>query len=61
MTGRFQPCPHCNVPLAYLEGAEGGSMTPRCPRCGTVVKVSRSTFLMTDNSRPSRAPDVARK
>lgn len=52
-TAWFAPCPHCSVPLSYLEGAAGSSMTPKCPRCQTVVSVSRSTFLMADHSRPS--------
>jgi hypothetical protein len=56
----FAPCPHCNAPLSYLEGAAGSSMTPKCPRCHEVVSVSRATFLMADHSRPS-APAPARK
>lgn len=52
-TAWFGPCPHCNASLSYLEGAAGSSMTPKCPRCQTVVTVSRSTFLMADHSRPS--------
>jgi hypothetical protein len=50
---RFSPCPHCNAPLSYLEGANGSSLTPKCPRCRNVVAVTRATFLMADNSRPS--------
>lgn len=54
---RFLPCPHCDAPLSYLEGAAGSSMTPKCPRCQEVVSVPRATFLMADNSRPSeKAP-----
>jgi hypothetical protein len=55
MTGRFEPCPHCARPLAFLEGAAGASMNPKCPSCGAVVSVSRSTFLMADHSRPAGA------
>ncbi len=50
---RFGPCPHCQAPLSYLEGVSGSTLTPRCPRCHTVVSVTRATFLMADNSRPS--------
>jgi phage FluMu protein Com len=56
MIGRFLPCPHCQAPLAYLEGAESSSMTPKCPRCNHTVSVSRATFLMADNSRPVMRP-----
>ena len=52
-TAWFAPCPHCNAPLSYLEGAAGSSMTPKCPRCHEVVSVTRATFLMADHSRPS--------
>ena len=56
---RFLPCPHCNAPLSYLEGAAGSSMTPKCPRCHVLVSVTRSTFLMADYSRPSaKVPGV---
>ena len=48
----FGPCPHCNAPLSYLEGAAGSTMTPECPRCRAVVAVQRATFLMADHSRP---------
>ena len=48
----FGPCPHCNAPLSYLEGAAGSTMTPECPRCHAVVAVRRATFLMADHSRP---------
>ena len=50
---RFGPCPHCNTRLSYLEGVSGSTLTPTCPRCHGVVNVSRATFLMADNSRPS--------
>ena len=50
---RFAPCPHCNTRLSYLEGVSGSTLTPKCPRCHGVVSVSRATFLMADNSRPS--------
>ena len=53
----FSACPHCNVPLVYLEGAASGSMNPKCPRCRAEVSVSRATFLMADHWRPSmKAP-----
>lgn len=52
----FGPCPHCNRALSYLEGVTGSTMTPKCPRCGVVVTVSRATFLMADHSRPSPKP-----
>ena len=51
-TGRFEPCPHCDAALSYLEGVTGSTMTPKCPRCGNLVTVDRATFLMADNSRP---------
>jgi hypothetical protein len=54
-TGRFEPCPHCDCALSYLEGVTGSTMTPKCPRCGKVVAVDRATFLMADNSRPRLA------
>jgi hypothetical protein len=47
----FAPCPHCHVPLSYLESVSGSRMDPECPRCHKVVTVSRATFLMVDNSR----------
>jgi hypothetical protein len=48
----FSPCPHCNAPLCYLEGAASSTMTSECPRCHAVVAVRRATFLMADHSRP---------
>jgi hypothetical protein len=54
-SGWFGPCPHCNTALSYLEGVTGSTMSPVCPRCHTVVTVSRATFLMADHSRPSAA------
>jgi hypothetical protein len=48
----FAPCPHCDAPLAYLEGAAGSTMSPECPRCHAVVAVQRAAFLMADHSRP---------
>jgi len=30
---RFEPCPHCQAPLSYLEGVAGSKMDPQCPRC----------------------------
>ena len=53
----FGPCPHCQAALSYLEGAEGSTMSPRCPRCHEVVTVARATFLMADTSRALSAPD----
>jgi phage FluMu protein Com len=57
----FSPCPHCNAPLVYLEGAAGSSMNPKCPRCKVEVAVSRATFLMADHSRPSAKSPAAVK
>jgi phage FluMu protein Com len=58
-TARFRPCPHCNAPLVYLEGAAGSSMEPKCPRCKVQVSVSRATFLMADYSQPAaKAPAI---
>jgi phage FluMu protein Com len=57
----FSPCPHCNAPLAYLEGAAGSSMNPKCPRCKVEVSVSRATFLMADHSRPAAKARAAAK
>jgi hypothetical protein len=51
---RFGPCPHCQTPLAYLEGASGSTATPRCPRCHQIVAVPRATFLMPDHSWSGR-------
>jgi phage FluMu protein Com len=59
-TAWFGPCPHCNAPLSYLEGAAGSSMSPKCPRCQAVVTVTRATFLMADHSRPSAAAPAAK-
>ena len=50
---RFAPGPHCGAPLSYLEGASGGTLTPKCPRCQAEVTVPRATLLMADHSRPS--------
>lgn len=47
----FGPCPHCNSALSYLEGVNGSTMNPSCPRCKVAVKVDRATFLMADYSR----------
>jgi len=52
-TAWFGPCPHCNMPLSYLQGVSGSTMTPKCPRCRELVAVTRATWLMADNSRPS--------
>jgi hypothetical protein len=54
----FGPCPHCNALLSFLQGVAGSSMRPQCPRCHEVVAVTRATFLMRDNSRPSPAPKI---
>jgi hypothetical protein len=51
---RFGPCPHCQTPLAYLEGVSGSTANPQCPRCHQVVKVPHATFLMPDNSWSGR-------
>jgi hypothetical protein len=58
-SARFDPCPHCKTPLAYLEGVSGSSLNPKCPRCLTAVSVTRATFLMADHSRPP-VPDDAK-
>lgn len=58
-TAWFGPCPHCNIPLSYLQGVTGSTMTPKCPRCRELVTVTRATFLMADHSRP--APPRPRK
>lgn len=55
-TAWFGPCPHCTARLSYLEGVSGSSMTPKCPRCGKTVSVTRATFLMADHSRPAPKP-----
>jgi len=60
-TAWFGPCPHCNASLSYLEGVAGSSMSPLCPRCKSVVTVSRATFLMADNSRPTAKAPLAIK
>lgn len=52
-TASFAPCPHCRTRLSYLHGASGSTMTPKCPSCRKVVEVTRATFLMVDNSRPT--------
>lgn len=52
----FGPCPHCGAPLSFLEGVAGSKMNPPCPRCHRAVPVTRSTFLMADNSRPGWVP-----
>ena len=59
---KFQPCPHCQTPLSYLESVQGSKMNPQCPRCHKIVTVSRPTFLMADYSRPAagtKKPNVA--
>ncbi len=53
-TAWFGPCPHCRTALSYLQGVTGSTMTPKCPRCRQLVEVTRATFLMADNSGPSR-------
>jgi hypothetical protein len=50
----FAPCPHCQVPLAYLEAASGSTAKPQCPSCHEVVPVVRATFLMRDRSWSGR-------
>jgi len=49
----FGPCPHCNVSLSYLQGVSGSKMNPQCPRCHTVIAVTRPTFVKADHSRLS--------
>jgi hypothetical protein len=39
----------------FLEGVSGSSSSPKCPRCGEKVAVTRATFLMLDHSGPSPA------
>jgi hypothetical protein len=56
-TAWFGPCPHCHIPLSYLQGVTGSTMSPKCPRCRQLVEVTRATFLMADHSAPS--PQVA--
>ncbi len=56
----FGPCPHCQAPLSYLEGAAGSKLDPPCPRCHQIVTVARATFLMADHSRPASAPKTPR-
>ena len=51
---RFGPCPHCQTPLAYLEGAAGSRLNPPCPRCGEAITVPHPTFLMPDYSWSGR-------
>jgi len=51
-TATMGRCPHCNSNLTYLEGVEGGSMKPVCPRCRKEVKVTVATLLAADYSRP---------
>ena len=58
-TGWFGPCPHCQIPLSYLEGVTGSTMTPKCPRCHVAVVVTRATFLMVDTSRPTAPKQAA--
>jgi len=55
-TGHFAPCPHCNAPLSYLEGAAGSTMTPACPRCRRPITVSRAHLLMAIT--PARLPET---
>jgi hypothetical protein len=62
-TAWYGPCPHCSVALSYLEGVSGSNMTPKCPRCNTLVPVSRATFLMADHSGPAttvKAPPTSK-
>ena len=50
-SARFEPCPHCQRALSYLEGVSGSVMNPKCPGCRQPVTVPRATFLMIDTSR----------
>lgn len=49
-TAVFAPCPHCKLPLTYLEGVTGATNAPLCPRCKVVVPVPAATLLMADHS-----------
>lgn len=60
-SAKFGPCPHCDAPLSYLEGVSGSTLSPKCPRCQAVITVSRATFLMADNSRPTVRPSAGMK
>lgn len=58
-TAVFGPCPHCKLPLTYLEGVTGATNSPHCPRCKTAVAVTAATLLMADHS--TRASVTPRK
>lgn len=60
-TAWFGPCPHCKLPLSYLEGVSGSTMAPNCPRCKASVTVERATLLMADYSRPMTTAVPKRK
>lgn len=60
MRAWFGPCPHCQGALSYLEGAAGSSLAPECPYCHEAIPVSRATFVMRDNSRPTVQGPVAK-
>ena len=60
-TASFAPCPHCKLPLTYLEGVSGGTLNPLCPRCKVAVTVQSATFLMADYSQPNRMTRQQRK
>ena len=51
-TAFFAPCPHCKLPLTYLEGVTGCISSPNCPRCRMAVAVTSATLLLADYSRP---------
>jgi hypothetical protein len=51
----FAPCPQCQTPLAFLVGVTSSRMDPKCPSCHAEIPVTRATWLMADNSRPSEA------
>ena len=60
-TATFAPCPHCKLPLTYLEGVTGSTLNPLCPRCKVAVTLKSATFLMADYSRPTRDVKQQRK
>jgi hypothetical protein len=52
-TAVFGPCPHCKLPLTYLEGVTGATNSPNCPRCKAAVAVPAATLLVADHSAPA--------
>ena len=39
-------CPRCRAPLAAREDGDGGRWTHRCPECGLVYRVTRTTTVV---------------